>query len=70
MSAGANDPHADIDALCEGLAVALLLLAQTGVIVIPEDIEAAASVRMAAMDDSIGALNSAAKVMARSRAMH
>jgi hypothetical protein len=72
MSAGANDPHGDIDELSEGLAVALLMMDQAGLIELPEDLMRSAGLRMAALDgdEYLAALNAAAKVMARNRVTH
>jgi hypothetical protein len=72
MSAGANDPHADIDAMCDGLAVALLLMEQAGLIDLPEDLGSAAGVRAAAhdADEFLAVLTTAANVMARNRVTH
>lgn len=72
MSAGARDPHADIDALCDGLALALVLMSNADLIQLLEEFESAALKRVAMLDgdDQMSALNAAAQVLARGRTTH
>lgn len=74
MSAGANDPHADIDALSDAFAVALMLLHTEDVLTVPADAAIAINQRTVALQmadvDALTAIAAGIAVMKRGQAPH
>jgi hypothetical protein len=74
MSAGANDPHADIDVLCDAFAVALMLLHTEEVLTVPADGAIAINQRTTALQmadvDALTAIAAGLAIMKRGQAAH
>lgn len=66
------DPHADIDALCDALAVLFLTLHQNDLCEMTPDVAKVANERLIALQDRLPSeiLDPAVAIMARSRAVH
>lgn len=67
-----SDPHADIDALCDALAVALLLLNQHEIVDLSETSAETANKRLNGLQgsDQNEIIAAGLTIMARSRAVH
>ena len=69
-----NDPHADIQTLCDALSIAILLLYNADEITLPDAQAEAVNARLYAIDDDadvrLDIMKAALSILARSRAVH
>jgi hypothetical protein len=69
-----NDPHADIQTLCDALSIAILLLYNEDAITLPDAEAEAVNARLYAIDDAaevrLEIMKAAMSILARSRAVH
>ena len=67
-----NDPHADIQLLCDALSVAILALAEEEILIVPDEAADAINRRLSALEggDRIDVLQAGIDILKRSRAVH
>ena len=72
MSAGVNDPHDDIDKLCDAMSVLMLALCEAELLELPEESANAANKRLLALqgEDQASIIRAGIQVMARNRMTH
>jgi hypothetical protein len=72
MSAGATDPHDDIDKLCDTIAVLMLSLNQHDLMDIPLALSDAVNLRLRALNgvEPLDVVNAGVEVLMRSRVVH
>jgi hypothetical protein len=72
MSAGATDPHDDIDKLCDTIAVLMLALCENELLELPEDAADAANKRLLSLqgESQVDVIKAGVEVLVRSRVVH